>query len=71
MKKDGKPCENMTDEEKEANATELMKLIDKMSSLDVIKPAIVGEDGEPQVLDSDEARQLIKTRLEKVKEDTK
>jgi len=71
LKKDGNPCENMTDEEKEANATELMKLVDKMSSLDVIKPAIVGEDGQPQVVDSIEARHLIETRLEKVKEDTK
>ena len=60
----------MTDEEKEASATELMKLIDKLSSLDVIKPATVGEDGRPQEVDAKHAKQLIKAQLEKDKNDS-
>lgn len=59
------PLENMTDEEKEASATELMSLIDRMSSLDVIKPMKIGEDGHPQEVDTEEAKKILKAQINK------
>ena len=57
----------MTEEEKEASATELINLIDKMSSLDVIKPMGIGEDGQPKEIDIEEAKRLVKARLDRDK----
>ena len=64
-KQDGDICDSMTDEDKEASASELMRLIDQMSSLDVIKPATIGDDGRPQEVDTNRAKQLIREELER------
>ena len=55
----------MTDEEKEASATELMSLIERMSELKVIKPMSIGEDGRPKEVDPEEAKRLVNMQLDR------
>ena len=57
----------MSEEEKEASAQELMSLLDKMSSLDMIKPMRIGESGRPEVFNVEEAKELVKEQLNKEK----
>ncbi|KAK7099379.1 synembryn-A-like [Littorina saxatilis] len=42
------PMEGMTDEQKEYEAEELLKVMDKLQRQGVIQPCLVGEDGKPK-----------------------
>lgn len=45
------PFENMSDEQKEYEAMQLVNLLDKMVSHGVVKPARIGPDGRPQPME--------------------
>ena len=59
------PMSDMTDEEKEKNAEELMGLIERLTSLNVIKPMRIGTDGRPQEIAEDEAKRILQERIDK------
>ncbi len=60
------PLEGMTEEEKQANAEELMGLISKLSSLDVVKPMRIGADGRPREVNEEEAKEYFKKKIDEI-----
>eukprot|EP00794_Sanderia_malayensis_P018841 gene18841-20737_t len=58
------PMKDMTDEEKQANAEELMGLIDRLAALNVVKPMKIGEDGCPQEVSNEEVKAFVKHKID-------
>ncbi len=61
---DDNPLKGMTDEEKQANAEEVMSLMEKLTSMNIVKPMKIGEDGRPHEVSEDEAKEYLKKKID-------